>query len=227
MGIRTSTPLVFSAILFGIVFGFIGASGGLPWYFVSSMSYIIFAGSAQFIALILIIDEQPFTGIIIAAVVINLRHLLYSAVLSEKLKRGKRRKMLSAYFLTDESFLVTTLVSKEAELNNDEEIIPDDVLLASGLFMWISWNMATIVGFTLYQIFEGLISLPDNFIIAASFVGFLLGQWVNFPKDRIIVIFVAILAVILGFLISTTWLLIVLMAAGSIFAMVLRYLEER
>jgi predicted branched-subunit amino acid permease len=191
------------------------------------MSYIIFAGSAQFLALILIIENEPFAGIIIAAVVINLRHLLYSAVLSEKLVRSKKRKMLSAYFLTDESFLVTTLVSKEAELENDHSIVLDDVLLASGLFMWVSWNTATLVGFALFQVSEGLIGLPDNFIIAASFVGFLLAQWVNFPNDRIVVIFVAILAMILGFLISTTWLLIVLMAAGSIFAMILRYLEEK
>ena len=68
-------PILPSVIIFGLIFGITGYSSGLPLYLVSSMSYVIFAGSSQFLVLILIKEDDPLAAILIAGILINLRHV--------------------------------------------------------------------------------------------------------------------------------------------------------
>ncbi|MHA2031499.1 MAG: AzlC family ABC transporter permease, partial [Candidatus Kariarchaeaceae archaeon] len=58
-GVKLMLPILPSVIIFGIIFGITGYTTGLPLYLVSSMSYIIFAGSSQFLVLILISENEP------------------------------------------------------------------------------------------------------------------------------------------------------------------------
>lgn len=225
-GVETGFPLIFSAIFFGLIFGFTGASGGLKLYFVSAMSYIIFAGSAQFITLILIIEHETVLAIIFAAVIINLRHLLYGLVLNPLLTfKGIKRAFL-AYFITDEAFLVTTIVEKE-ELVNKTNYSLDYVLLGAGVFLWSSWNLATIAGYLLYQFAADFVVLPENFVIAASFVGFLTDQFVNYPADRGVIIISILIALIFGHFLGTSSLLVVIMIIGAIVAMLKKYISYK
>ena len=62
-GFKKSLPLVFSASFFGIIFGYTGANGQLPLSIISSSSFIIFAGAAQFISIILIIAKEEMLAI--------------------------------------------------------------------------------------------------------------------------------------------------------------------
>jgi 4-azaleucine resistance transporter AzlC len=214
-GVRKGTPLIFSAAFFGIIFGFTGAAGGIPFFWVSAMSYIIFAGSAQFITLVLLIEQEQLLAILVVAVILNLRHLLYGAVLHDIMTLKGIRKLLPAYFMTDESFLVTTLVHKE-----DPKLRPDFVLLGAGLTLWVFWNLTTIAGYLLYQVGEDLLNLPDTFVIAASFVGFLLDHAVRYPQDRGILAISTLVSLTLGWFTSSSVLLIVVMVTGAIYAMV-------
>ena len=77
------------------------------------MSYIIFVGSAQFLVLILIIEQQPFLAVLVAGIVINLRHLLFGAALHKDIKSKGLKRILLAYLITDEAFLVTKLTQAQ------------------------------------------------------------------------------------------------------------------
>ncbi len=161
-------------------------------------------------------------AIIVVAVILNLRHLLYGAVLHDLLTFNGLKKLLPAYFLTDESFLVTSLVHKESP-----QFRSDFILLGAGTTLWLFWNLTTIGGYFLYRIGQNFLLLPDNFVIAASFIGFLLEHFIKYPEDRSILLVSTIITLVLGWFTSNSVLLIVVMVSGAIFAMLQQYWRGR
>lgn len=80
-GAKAILPLVVGMIPFGIIFGTL-AEGSLSSSAAIAMSALVFAGSAQFIALGLLSTGTAFSIIILTTFVVNLRHLLYSMSVS-------------------------------------------------------------------------------------------------------------------------------------------------
>ena len=106
-GARDTLPLVIGAIPFGIIFGTLSGSAGLSAVATMGMSLLVFAGSAQFIAMGLVAAGTIWPMVILATFVVNFRHLLYTATLLPYLKRLSHRwQMLLAFGLTDETFVV-------------------------------------------------------------------------------------------------------------------------
>ncbi len=77
-GIRAIVPFVVGAIPFGMIFGTLATTSGLSIAGTIAMSALVFAGSAQFIALGLVATGTALPLIMLTTFVVNLRHLLYS-----------------------------------------------------------------------------------------------------------------------------------------------------
>ncbi|CAM5560820.1 hypothetical protein SSTU70S_03298 [Stutzerimonas stutzeri] len=80
-GCRDILPLVLGAIPFGIIFGTLSIAAGLSFWQTLGMSALVFAGSAQFIAVTLISGGVGAAVVLLTTFVVNLRHALYSAAL--------------------------------------------------------------------------------------------------------------------------------------------------
>ncbi|MEC7217091.1 MAG: AzlC family ABC transporter permease, partial [SAR324 cluster bacterium] len=72
-GVRDTFPLIVGAIPFGIIFGTLSESGGLSLWGALAFSAIVFAGSAQFIALGMISAGATWPVIVLTTFVVNLR----------------------------------------------------------------------------------------------------------------------------------------------------------
>ncbi len=81
-GARDTIPMMVGAAPFGVIFGTLVTSGPLALWHGQLMSLAVFAGSAQFIALGLIASHASFVVIWATTLVVNLRHVLYSATLA-------------------------------------------------------------------------------------------------------------------------------------------------
>ena len=90
-GAKATIPLIVGAIPFGILFGTLAGPSGLSVAATLAMSLFVFAGSAQFIALGLLASGAGIGIVIATTFVVNLRHLLYSAALVEKVKHLPQR----------------------------------------------------------------------------------------------------------------------------------------
>src|SRR5947209_15509169 len=90
-GIKNVIPILMGAAPFGLIYGVSARSAGIPVLAGQSMSFIVFAGSAQFITTQLIGASVPAGIIILTAFIVNLRHALYSASLAPYLKRLNTR----------------------------------------------------------------------------------------------------------------------------------------
>ena len=85
-GMLDIAPHMLSVIPFGIICGAIGVDLGFNPYLVYAMSIIIFGGASQIVFLQLLSGGASSLVAVTSVGVINSRHLLYGAVLSEYLE---------------------------------------------------------------------------------------------------------------------------------------------
>src|SRR5438876_5766722 len=76
-GIKDILPILMGVIPFGLIYGVSARGAGIASPAAQAMSFIVFAGPAQFVTAQLIGAAVPWGIIIFTAVIINLLHALY------------------------------------------------------------------------------------------------------------------------------------------------------
>jgi len=165
-GLRAELPILFGVVPFGLIYGVVAVSAGLPPALAYAMSFIVFAGSAQFIGAELIGAGVPGAVIVLTTFVVNLRHMLYSASLAPHVRHLSRVwKWLLAYLLTDEAYAVVILnYDRPGEAAHKHWFY-----LGAGLTLWTTWQLSTASG-----VFLGAqvpASWGLDFTLAVSFIG--------------------------------------------------------
>jgi predicted branched-subunit amino acid permease len=80
-GVKAILPILLGVVPFGVTYGVLGLAAGLPVPATICMSSIVFAGSSQIVAVQLFNAAAPALVILITTLMVNLRHVLYSASL--------------------------------------------------------------------------------------------------------------------------------------------------
>jgi branched chain amino acid efflux pump len=174
-GARDTIPMLVGAAPFGVIFGTLVVSGPLHLWHGQLMSLLVFAGSAQFIALGLIAGHASFAVIWATTFVVNLRHLLYSATLAPYVAHLPARwRWALGGLLTDEVFAVAWA---HYRLHPPGAIGPY-YFLGSGLSMYLNWQVWTLAGLLFGAAFPGLQSLGLDFAMVATFIAIVVPQLV-------------------------------------------------
>src|SRR6056297_2359982 len=104
-GVRDVIPLLLGIVPFGFIAGIATVNAGLGLPEAVGLSAIVFAGAAQLAALELVGRDAPLAIVVVTAVVINLRMLMYSASIAPHLQHlSSRTKAAVAYLLTDQAY---------------------------------------------------------------------------------------------------------------------------
>jgi 4-azaleucine resistance transporter AzlC len=141
-GVRAQLPILLGVAPFGMIFGALALTAGIPPLQTQGFSLFIFAGSAQFIAAGLVGDGAPPLVIVITIFVVNLRHMLYSANLAAHFERLTRPwKVVLAWLLTDEAFAVASLRYRRQDTTSAHWYT-----LGTGLTLWGAWQVSTALG---------------------------------------------------------------------------------
>lgn len=171
-GVRDELPILLGVVPFGMIYGVLALSVGLPAGVAQAMSAVVFAGSAQLLAVKLIGSGAPAPVVILTTFVVNLRHALYSASVAPRLKRlSPLWKGLLAYLLTDEAYAVTiTHYNASSSASQHLEAAPHQhwYFLGAGLALWGSWQISTAVGIFLGTQVPSSWSL--DFTLALTFI---------------------------------------------------------
>ena len=115
---------------------------GIPAVQTLAMSVVIFAGASQLAAIELIGRNAPAAVVVLTVLVINLRHVMYSASLAPHFRRQSARwKGLLAYLLVDQVYALSIL-----EFENDEETSRRWYYLGVATPLWLTWQTATVAG---------------------------------------------------------------------------------
>ena len=164
-GILDVSPHMLSVIPFGIICGAIGIDLGYDPYLVYAMSFIIFGGASQIVFLQLLSGGASSLIAITSVGVINSRHLLYGAVLSEYLEKLTfLKKLIISYFIVDQGFAESNKYFKK---NKNQKNLHYH-LLGTGITLWICWQLSTLTGILLGSIVPPELGL--KFTIPLTFI---------------------------------------------------------
>ncbi len=128
---------------FGLILGVTAAGtqigGGLGY----ATSIIIFGGAAQ-IAVVQLIDvDAAVATIIITGIVINSRHVMYSAAMTPYFREfTPRARITLPYLLTDQAFAVSIIKFESVE----EPRYRRWFYIGAGMSLWVTWQVTTAVG---------------------------------------------------------------------------------
>ena len=167
-GCRDILPLIVGAIPFGIIFGTLAIGAGLSGWQAMGMSALVFAGSAQFIAITLITGGVGAAVVLLTTFVVNLRHALYSASMQPFVRHlPSRWRVPLAFWLTDEAFAVI----QHRYARDDASPNKHWFFLGAGLTMYLSWQLATLAGIAFGQAVPNVASWGLDFAMIATFIG--------------------------------------------------------
>jgi 4-azaleucine resistance transporter AzlC len=174
-GIRAELPILVGVMPFGMVYGALALNVGMSPLAAQAMSSILFAGSAQFIMTELVGAATPAAVIILTTVIVNLRHVLYSASVAPYVRHLQPAwRWLLPYLLTDEAYAVT--ITHYHQGGNVAQ--KHWFFLGAGIALWTTWQTSTALG-----IFIGATIPPEwplDFAIPLTFIALV----VPVLKDR-------------------------------------------
>ncbi|KVT67292.1 branched-chain amino acid ABC transporter permease [Burkholderia ubonensis] len=172
-GARDTIPMMVGAAPFGVIFGTLVAGGPLAGWHGALMSLTVFAGSAQFIALGLVAGGASFVVVLATTLIVNLRHLLYSATLAPYVAHLPLRwRATLGALMTDEVFAVAYAHYRHFPPG----AIGPHYFFGSGLAMYVNWQIWTLAGLGFGSAFPGLQSLGLDFAMAATFIAIVVPQ---------------------------------------------------
>lgn len=190
-GIRDMAPLMIAAFPFGGVIGLaISDAEAVPNLIGWMSAWLIFGGAAQLAAITLLAAGAGFFPAVGAALVVNLRHVMYSAALVPDFREQPvwfRR--FGPYLLIDQVFALVSV--KEADSDYWRRYY-----LGAGLFSWGLWQVAVAVGILVGPIVPESIELA--FIVPALFIGLLVPTLRTRPAVLAAVVGVAVTVALSG-----------------------------
>ena len=161
-------PMLLGAVPFGIIFGSLAQPAGLNAEQTMGMSLLVFAGSAQFIALNLLGSGASFLVLVLTTLVVNLRHALYSASMQPQVRHLPMRwRIALAFGLTDEVFAVTQ--ARYAHVSNLTQA--HWYFAGAALAMYLNWQLCTALGLLFGQMLPNIGAWGLDFAMLATFIG--------------------------------------------------------
>ena len=191
-GVRAEFPLLVGVFPFGLIYGVLAIEAGLSLAQAQSMSWMVFAGSSQFLAAQLVHAAVPGMVIVLTIAIVNLRHMLYSASLAPYLKKlSSGWKLLLAYLLTDEAYAVTVRHYEET----GDHSLSHWFFLGAGLALWSTWQISTGLGIAVGEILPA--NWPLDFALPLTFIAIVVPMLKSRPSVAVALSagMVAILAV--------------------------------
>ena len=139
-GISAAWPICLGYMPIGLAFGVLAQKAGLSPVEIGLMSLLVFAGSAQFIAVSMLSSGAAAIPIVLTTFTVNLRHLLMSSSLAVHLRHLNSGWLsLYAYGVTDESFALNMARFREENWDWQRALILNHT---SNLF----WIISSIIG---------------------------------------------------------------------------------
>lgn len=168
-GMVASIPMIVGGIPFGILFGSLAMSNGLSPWFAIAMSSLVFAGSAQFVALGLIFIDAPLWVIVSTTFIVNLRHILYAADMVKFIKHLPLKwRMLIGFGLIDESYAAVRPLYGSQQINVENGHY---AFLGSFLSFYLMWQISTLIGVVAGELIPGMSEWGLEFAMVATFIG--------------------------------------------------------
>ncbi len=156
-------PLSIAVLPWGLLAGSFAINAGLHPLEGQALSAILFAGSAQLVAMGMIKAGAGLATMLLTTLFITSRHFLYSVSMRSKISPLPLKwRLILGFLLTDELFAI---VSHQSEKQFNRWYA-----LGAGLSFYLFWNLATLTGIIAGSMIPELNELGLEFAVAATFI---------------------------------------------------------
>lgn len=189
MGVQAGLSIAVGYMPIALTYGLLAKSTGLTLWETVAMSVFVFAGAAQFITLNLLAIGTGGLEIILTIFMVNIRHLLMSATISDRAEGdSKYIKAMYSFFITDETFSVAA--TREGKLSGR-------FMLGLGVTAYSSWVLSSGLGYIIGSGFPKVLQEGMSVALYAMFIGLLVPSIKKSRKALYLAGFAAILNSIL------------------------------
>ena len=210
---RAIAPLIAAVVPIGLIFGALAATKGLSPLEVSLMSALVFAGGSQFVAMDIWTHPASWAGVGLAALLVNIRHVLMSASLATKMESfPPRARRLAMLFLADEIWAMAEFRAGAARLTP---------AWFAGLVapFYLAWVLSGLAGATLGAFLGDPVVLGLDFAFPAVFIVLVMGFWKG-PETGAVLAASGAAAVLTQQLVPGVWYIAAGAVAGLLTALV-------
>lgn len=177
-GVRALIPILIGVVPFGLIFGVTAAELPVDDVLGWASSILIFAGASQLAAVDLLASNATPVVVILTVLVINARHLMYSASLEPHFRDlPLRDKLLLPYLMTDQAYAMSVLRFEGSGLG---PVYRKWYYLGAGMALWTTWQLSTTVGIVVGDIIPSTWRL--DFAVPLVFLALLVPAVRNRPS---------------------------------------------
>lgn len=209
-GLQAGLPVFFGFVPVAIAYAIMARQAGLSTGQTVLMSLTVFAGASQIMAVGMIEQGASLIAIILATFILNLRHLIMSTCVQEKIRHEKLwMRLLAAFGVTDESFAIMTT--------------REDSGKGSGVFFlglitltYSSWVFGSLLGAVLTDFLPEILTASFAIALYAMFIALVVLGMKKNGKLALLVLITALCNTLLSTMMASSWALIVstLLCAG-------------
>jgi 4-azaleucine resistance transporter AzlC len=170
-GFRTILPLIVAAVPIGFVFGAVATTNGLSPLETVLMSALVFAGGSQFVAMDLWTHPASWAALGLAALLVNLRHILMGASLERSLGLFRPwQKLASLLVMADENWALAEARARKGPLT-------PAFYLGLALPFYLGWIASSLAGALFGALMGDVAAYGLDFAFPAVFIVLLMGFW--------------------------------------------------
>lgn len=207
LGVKASIPVCLGVIPVGISFGLLAVQAGLSGFEAIFMSVMVMAGAAQLMSISMITQEAAMSAIILGTFFINLRHIVMSSSVMQRLKGTTLLQRLVGFFaLCDESFAIYSL--------SKDDSYP--FLLGSNSALYGTFVSSTVIGCLMTSFLPQIVIASFGVAFYAAFLGLLLPRIKHNIRLTVLVVTTAALNWLLQRFFPASWSVILAMVLGAI-----------
>ncbi|MFZ9212650.1 MAG: AzlC family ABC transporter permease [Candidatus Nanopelagicales bacterium] len=183
---RNAVSVGLATGLYGISFGALAVTSGFNFFQTQILSLGLFSGASQFAVVGIIGAGGGSIAAIATSSLLGLRNGFYALSLANLLKLKGYKKVLGAQITIDESTAM-------AVANNNDEDLGRWAFWATGISVFVFWNIATAIGAFGAQFVTDPKSLGLDAAVAAAFLALLWPRLSNL-KIRTVALIAGVLA---------------------------------
>ena len=201
-GFRAGIPVFIGFIPIGIAYAIMARQAGFDIFETCFMSVAVFAGASQMMAVGMYAQGAGLVAIILATFLLNLRHVIMSTCIMNRMHPAKKpAKIAAAFGVTDESFAIFT--------TEKQERCTFSFFLGLVTVTYFSWVLGSVIGAVTSDFLPVILTASLGIALYAMFIGLLFPGISGNGRLCLLVLMTAVCNTLLCLVIPQSWALIV------------------
>ena len=189
-GLKAGLPIGLGYLVVAFTFGMTACLGGFSYFDALFMSMTNVTSAGQFAGMQLINSGAPYLEIMVTVAIINIRYLLMSTALSQKLDRQMSllKRMILSFGVTDETFSVASV---------EVEVVTFRYFMGLISLPYIGWALGTLLGSLMDNLLNPAMQSAASIALYCMFIALVLPPSKHHKDIRFVVILTIIIRLIM------------------------------